>query len=114
VTPGPWTARLARAAEADLAEIAQWTAREFGARQADAYIALLVNGLRLLQDGPLALGTSDLRDITPGLRSLRPHRVRHVLIYRADSSGRAIEIVRILNDAMDPTRHLSPDDAGSA
>jgi len=59
------------------------------------------------------LGTSDLGDIGPGLRSLRPHKVRHVLIYRADSIGLAIEVVRILHDAMDPTRHLSPIDTGS-
>ena len=105
-----WSVRLAERAEADLADIAAWTRREFGPRQADGYVTLLLGSLQVLEHGPNAAGTRDRSDLRPGLRTLRPRRARHIFLFSGETSatGGRIEVLRILHTAMDPTRHLDP------
>jgi toxin ParE1/3/4 len=108
----PWAVRLTSGAEDDLTEIAAWTTEQFGARQAESYVAALLDGLRPLAAGPTALGTRSRPDIAPELRSLAVPRTRHVVIFRwqGQGQGRSIDVLRILDAAMDPSRHLGPDD----
>lgn len=52
-------------------------------------------------------------DIGPGLRILRTarlgRRARHMLLYRA-GAGAAIDVLRVLHDAMDIERQVSRED----
>lgn len=100
---------LGRAADDDLASIAAWTAAQFGARQAEAYIEALLDVFEELTEGePLRSRGRD--DIGPGLRTLhmtRPgRRGRHFILYRTDEH--VVAILRILHDSMEVERHLPP------
>lgn len=106
-----WRIILGGDAARDFAAILDWTARTFGARQAQAYRDTLKAAIRALETGPDAPGSKRRDEIMPGLRTLHVARAgrrgRHFLMYRiVDETG--IEIVRILHDAMDLTRHGSP------
>jgi|GEM_PF-2713767 len=46
-----WVVRLGRQAEQDFTEIVQWTARNFGAGQAEIYAETLLLAIRALDDG---------------------------------------------------------------
>ncbi|WP_149537931.1 type II toxin-antitoxin system RelE/ParE family toxin [Siccirubricoccus phaeus] len=107
----PWRLRLAEPAEADLREAVAWSRQVFGEAQAARYrLALRATAMAVRQDpfGPLTRGQEAL---LPGLRSLHMReagqRGRHVLYYRAEDAGRIL-VLRVLHDAMDPTRHLPP------
>ena len=119
MTVRAWQVRLTSRAEADFADIIDWTWDSFGRRQAEAYATLLLRGVRALEDGPHAAATRDRASLQPHLRSLQPRRARHVLLFRVqeDASGvtpvRAVDfivVLRIMHVAMDPTLHLPTDD----
>ena len=85
----------------DLARIDAHTEREWGAKQRRQYLAEIKGKLKLLRDMP---GMGVRRDdISNGLRA---HPVRHHLVFYRDKPER-VEIVRILHQSMDPTRHLT-------
>jgi toxin ParE1/3/4 len=107
-----WPIRLTAAAESDFRHIVQWSARQFGAAQARIYAHTLTLVIEALTQGPDVAGGRCRDDIGKGLRVLHvaPHgrKGRHFLIFRVRSTDKleAIEVLRILHDAMELTRHL--------
>ena len=116
MTSAGWEVELSSAAEADLRQIVRWTARQFGAAQAAAYGQLLRDALKALEAGPNIVGARRREEIGTGYRTMHiarnRRRARHFILFRvADSAQeRVIRVVRILHDAMDPSRHLSGED----
>ena len=107
-----WRIRLSQPAEHDFVAILEWTAEQFGRRQASAYRETLIGSLIALADDPFAPDSRSREDVQPGLRSLhvarQGRRGRYLILYRT-TAPRTIDIVRILHDSMDVGRHL-PDD----
>jgi toxin ParE1/3/4 len=109
--------RLSRLAEADLARILATSRREWGAEGRRRYSALLAAAMRKLAAEPAGPATRDRSELGPGIRSLHlrhaasaasgggVRRPVHVLYYRAVMAG-PIEIVRVLHERMEPSRHL--------
>ncbi len=90
-------------AVADLDSIWRYTARHWGASQADAYVRSIVKTCRAVARGERT-GT-DASDLRPGYRKLRIGR--HVAFYRTvDDEG--VEVVRILHERMDLPARLDP------
>ena len=86
--------------------------RDFGEHQTSAYRELLLDALASLQTGPDTVLSRARDDVRPGVWFLhiarRGRHGRHYLVYRATGETK-IEIIRILHDAMDFTRHLPPE-----
>ena len=86
-----------------------WTTERFGARQAGVYRDTLLDALAALAGGPDVPGSRSREDLLPGLRSLhvarRRRRERHFILYRAAGDD-TIEVIRILHESMDVSRHL--------
>jgi toxin ParE1/3/4 len=106
-----WTVRLSRRAHADYQDILTWTAEEFGELQAFAYREVLSSAIDALADGPGTAGVKKRGDLGSGVLVLHVSRGRnkgrHVIFFHAVSSQtRAIEVIRILHDAMDFARHI--------
>ena len=104
---------LGKLAENDLANIATWSAENFGAKQADAYVDAILDAVDELSAGEPA--RSKARDeIAAGVRTLhmaKPgRRGRHLLVYMV--TGDVLTIIRILHDSMEVSRHFP--DGGSA
>lgn len=115
---GPWRVRLTSAAVADLVQIVRWTEQRFGSRQAEIYKAVVEAAFQdLAEGGPGGPGTRRRDDIRFGISTLhvrRPRRGgRHFVVFRVvhGAAGEAIEVLRVLHDAMDLPRHLPPDPA---
>jgi toxin ParE1/3/4 len=104
VTKSPWRVRLGAEAEKDFVRILKYTADAFGERQAAIYQTTLIDALTALHSGPDVSASASRDEILPGLPSLhvarQGRRGRHFIMYRA-LGGEAIEVVRILHDAMD-------------
>jgi len=92
--------RIAGSARRDLADIARYTEREWGARQRERYLAEIEARLRELRRNP-GLG-AERGDIRPDCRSLVV--VSHVVFYREAED--AVEILRVLHHGMDVHLHL--------
>ena len=92
--------RLSSRAEADLAEIADYTIKTFGIEQARRYRDAMEACFRTLAENP-RLGRGVER-LAPGLR--RFEHQSHTVFYAEDKEG--ILIVRILHVGMDAPRHL--------
>jgi toxin ParE1/3/4 len=110
---GRWTVRIAAAAEADLGQILQWTATRFGRSQAQIYAETLSEALAALTSGPSGAGVKRRDDIAKGVLTLHVAREgrkgRHFIVCRiGDEPGMdAIDVLRILHEAMDLPRHLT-------
>lgn len=106
--PASWHLRLSAEAEHDFIAVFRWTAQRFGILQARRYRGLILSAIEELQAGPDLPGSKARDEILPGVRTLHVARrgrpARHFLIYRA-VDGR-IEILRILHDSMELSRHL--------
>lgn len=109
--------RLTAAAEADCAAILRWPAGQFGEAQARISARTVAAALTDLAAGPTVTGMTRRDDIVQGLCTL--HVVRsgckgsHFVLF---SVARApdqelIEVLHILQDAMDLPRHLPPNAA---
>ena len=109
--------RLARPAQIDLVNILATSAERWGAEGRQRYAAVLAAAMRQVADqpeGPLTKKRSELRS---GIRSFHVRFTRrsaedatvrrpvHVLYYRVAQAG-VIEIVRVLHERMEPSRHL--------
>lgn len=108
--------RLARPAQLDLGRILSTSAERWGAAGRPRYAAVLADAMRQVAtepDGPLTSRRPDLRS---GIRSFHVRHARrsaaaqvrrpvHVLYYRVAKEG-VIEIVRVLHERMEPSRHL--------
>jgi len=111
---GAWPIHLTAAAEVDIEQAVRWSTRQFGLRQARAYVQTLTLALEALMRGPGAIGVKDRADIGKVLMSLHVARQgrkgRHVVIFRIRRrAGReVVEVLRVLHDSMDMARHLPP------
>lgn len=92
--------KITRQADADLADIWDYTAAHWGQSQARKYLTQLEQRFLFLAKRP---EQGRLRYDLPGF-PLSYHQARHVIFYRKFKDG--VEIVRILHDSMDFPRHL--------
>ncbi len=109
-----YSVRLSAVAEADFQNILHWTVEQFGETQARSYAKTLSSALEILVDGPTAMGARARDDIAKGLFTLhvarQGRRGRHFLLFRIgkNEEHNVIDVLRILHDAMDLPRHVSP------
>jgi len=109
--------RLARPAQIDLVNILSTSAERWAAEGRQRYAAVLIAAMRQVAaepDGPLTRKRPDLRS---GIRSFHVRYARrspegatvrkvvHVLYYRVAEES-VIEIIRVLHERMEPSRHL--------
>ncbi len=104
-----WKVRLGRQAEQDYVDILRWTRTTFGQVQARTYSVTMSLAVQALQEGPEIAGSKLRNDIGPGIRTLHVARLgrkgRHIVIFRA-AEERNIDVLRLLHDSMDLSRHL--------
>ncbi|MCA3158778.1 MAG: type II toxin-antitoxin system RelE/ParE family toxin [Burkholderiales bacterium] len=104
-----WQVRLADQAERDLITIADWTAKNFGSRQANHYLQTVSLALEALHDDPNPRGYRARSDIGPGICTLHVARQgrkgRHFVIFK-EAEGHAIDVLRLLHDSMELARHI--------
>ena len=104
-----WAVRLGRRAELDYVDALDWTAKSFGKSQAATYAETISQALQALKDGPEIPGSKRRDEIHPGIWALHIARSgrkgRHFIVFRV-SEERAIDVLRLLHDSMDLTRHL--------
>lgn len=107
-----WTVRMSDTANADFDEILRWTAKRFGKNQAHAYAALLAEAVARLEGGPAIRGARQRGEIGTGLYTLPAgRRGRHIILFRVSGEqDEAIDVLRILHDAMDLARHVPEED----
>lgn len=109
-----WLVRTTGAAKQDFSKILLWTADQFGAAQAQVYLETLTQALEDLCAGPDIAGSKMRREIAPDLYTLhvgrKKRKGRHFLLFRVRrlDHQKVIEVIRILHDSMDLTRHLPP------
>ncbi|MCE1118738.1 MULTISPECIES: type II toxin-antitoxin system RelE/ParE family toxin [Pseudomonas] len=108
--------RISHQAQGDILDILRYTERTFGEGARHRYQQLLQAALNALLEDPERLGSKARSDIFPGLISLHlyhcrsavaSHRVikpRHIVLHRL-VTNQALEIVRILHNAMEISRH---------
>jgi toxin ParE1/3/4 len=92
---------LAPDARTDFSDILLYSAQQWGTRQRNTYRAELLRGFAAIRDHP-QLGTTR-EDLGPGIRS---RLVEHHLVYYRVLDD-LIEVVRILHERMDASRHFS-------
>jgi toxin ParE1/3/4 len=109
--------RLARPAQFDLANILATSAERWGTEGQQRYAAVLADAMRQVADEPEGPLTRKRTELRSGIRSFHVRYARrsadtakvrkpvHVLYYRVAQEG-VIEIVRVLHEKMDPSRHL--------
>ena len=108
----PWTVRLTKTAESDYQSIIVWTLSEFGDLQARIYADTLSAPLVALTAGPTTVGAKERSEIGKGVFTLHVardgHKGRHFVLFRIGPGKhqRHIEVLRLLHDAMDLTRHV--------
>ena len=109
--------RLSRLAEVDLAHILTISEERWGAEGRRRYAAILAAAMRKAAAEPEGPATRERSELSLGIRSLHIRHARgddldakvrrpvHVLYYRSIESG-LIEIVRVLHERMELTRHF--------
>jgi toxin ParE1/3/4 len=109
--------RLARPAQIDLANILATSAERWGAEGRQRYAAVLADAIRQVAEEPEGRLTKKRSELRSRIRSFHVRYARrsrdtakvrrpvHVLYYRVAQKG-VIEIVRVLHEKMDPSRHL--------
>jgi len=109
--------RLSRLAEADLIGILGASSRRWGSDGRSRYASLLVAAMRKIAAEPEGPATRRREELRQGIRSFhlrharstdpegRVRRPVHVLYYRAVTAD-LTEIVRVLHERMEPSRHL--------
>ncbi|NMD56825.1 MULTISPECIES: type II toxin-antitoxin system RelE/ParE family toxin [Tsukamurella] len=92
--------RLTPAARHDLSSIWDYTEERWDVRQAEAYLVEIRAAIeRIAEDPDRGRACDDVRD------GYRRYAIgSHLIFYRARSGG--IDVVRVLHQRMDPTRHL--------
>jgi toxin ParE1/3/4 len=115
--------RLAHPAQIDLANILATSAERWGTDGRQRYAAVLADAMRQVADKPVGPLTKKRTELGSGVRSFHVRYARrsvdaakvrrpvHVLYYRVAREG-AIEIVRVLHEKMDPSRHLDEPPTG--
>lgn len=96
-------------AKRDIADILRFTRDRWGKPQARLYRELIVQALEAIAADPMC--GSERFAVRAGLRGYHLKRggepARHIVFYRVSSAG-DIEVIRVLHDSMDFTRHLTP------
>lgn len=111
-----WPVRSAAAAEQDLRQILAWTFANFGEVQARTYAETLSAAIQSLTDGPTTVGARERPDIGKGICALHAARHgskgRHFVMYRVAKyrDQNVIDVLRVLHDTTDFTRHLPAED----
>lgn len=112
--------RLSPFARADLAQILATSVERWGTEGKRRYAAVLAAGMRKVAAEPEGPATRDRMELSRGIRSFHLRHARagesgaqvkgpvHVLYYRAVRPG-LVEIVRVLHERMEPSRHLGAD-----
>jgi toxin ParE1/3/4 len=107
--------RLAGPAQTDLARILATSLDRWGDDGRSRYARLLAVAMRSIAAAPAGPLTRDRAELSPGVRSLHMQRLKgdhgvnapmHVVYFRIASPG-LIEIVRVLHERMEPTRHIT-------
>lgn len=109
--------RLSQPAQADLATILATSAARWGAEGRHRYTVALAAAMRQVAAEPTGPLTRKRPEFRSALRSFHLQHARHslgvekvrrpvhILYYRVASDG-VIEIVRVLHERMDPSRHV--------
>jgi toxin ParE1/3/4 len=109
--------RIAQPAQTDLGNILATSAEQWGTDGRRRYVLLLAAAMRTVAANPEGPLTQSRDELSPGLRSLHLRHARdkapqakvkkpvHVLYYRPIQPG-LIEIVRVLHERMEPSRHI--------
>jgi len=107
--------RISGPARADLSAILSTSLQRWGEDGRARYAALLVAAMQRIARDPHGPMTRDRPELLPGTRSLhlrhagRGHVVDapvHMVFYRP--IGGLIEILRVLHERMEPSRHVTP------
>lgn len=105
-----WRVRLTQQAERDWLNILIWTAAHFGTRQAEYYADTLMSAIEALSDGPDIPGAKVRDELAPGVRVLHVARHgckgRYFVVFRG-AEEQVVEVLRLLHDSMELTRHMS-------
>ena len=109
---------IAEAARSDLDDILDWTTNAFGAVGRKRYEALIQTALTGLLVDPGRIGVRQRNDIGTGIctyhlstsrkrttSAAQVAKPRHLVFFRLQ--GNFIQVLRILHDSMDFTRHAS-------
>ena len=109
--------RLSLPAQSDLAHILATSSERWGVAGRKRYAAILTAAMRKVADDPEGSATRGRDEILRGIRSFHLRHVRgddpkmkvkqpaHILYYCAVAPG-LIEIVRVLHERMEPSRHV--------
>lgn len=109
--------RLTRSAKGDIGAILRTSEERHGRDARTRYSALLLAAMRRVAEDPEGLSSSDRSDLRPGIRSFHIRHSRgetreatvanpvHVIFYRPVEPG-LVEIVRVLHERMEPSRHV--------
>jgi toxin ParE1/3/4 len=109
--------RLSRSAQEDIARILATSAERWGADGRRRYAALLAVAMKRVAADPMGSATRSRAELLAGMRSFHIRHARrgeleakvkqpvHILYYRSIEPG-LIEVVRVLHERMEPSRHL--------
>jgi toxin ParE1/3/4 len=95
--------RLTPRAERDLEEIWDYTSAQWSTKQAEKYVAALIDAMERIADKP-SLGRS-AESVRPGY--LRRTVAAHVIFYKRAKYG--IVVIRVLHGRMDFKSHVDPE-----
>ncbi|MDA0206772.1 MAG: type II toxin-antitoxin system RelE/ParE family toxin [Acidobacteria bacterium] len=108
---------VTQAASQDMAAIATWSSKEFGAAAALRYETLIFQALRDIESDPSRLGVRSPAELAHPVHTYHlqfsshrvPHhefvrRPRHYFVYRIKDN--IVEILRLIHDAQDLERHV--------
>jgi toxin ParE1/3/4 len=104
-----WIVRLTHQAELDVSDIIKWTAEQFGELQADQYVETISLALEALTNGPETPGVKNRNELGPDICTLHIARhgrkASHFVVFRV-SETQVLDILRILHDRMELSRHI--------
>jgi toxin ParE1/3/4 len=113
--------RLSEPAKSDIAAILRTSEDRHGKSARIRYRALLTAAMRRIAADPDGRSTADRGDLLSGIRSFHIRYSRkesretpvvnpvHVIFYRVGQAS-VVEIVRVLHDRMEPSRHIGEED----
>jgi toxin ParE1/3/4 len=117
VTGETWLVHLTDPAAADFAAILNWTAEQFGTDQTPIYAEILSDAIHSLRSGPEATGAKARVEIGKDIYTIHvarhKRRGRHFILFRArrEMERAIIEVLRILHDSMELSKHAPPNDS---
>ena len=105
-----WTVRLTDQAAQDVEDILAWTFQQFGSQQLEIYTDAINDALEVLNEVPTAVGVRWHPELGEAMATLHVARQgrkgRHLLVFRVSAPESVVEVLRILHDSMDLSRHL--------